>query len=105
MKLFLMSLLTITTIYAQTINVHESNGVYSVTEMTVYNLYANNNGFAQIDKTPGSCGTVHLLNAQGKKLGSSYKGFGSMNVKVEKGRLKLMITPEEQCKVSFSIPD
>jgi hypothetical protein len=104
MRLFLLSVLA-TIAYAGTVNVPESNGVYFVNDMTVYNLYAGSNGFAQIDKTPAACGTVHLLNAQGKNIGSSYKGLGNMNVKVEKGRLKLMVTPEEQCKVSFSMPD
>jgi hypothetical protein len=79
--------------------------MFIVKEMTVYNLYAKKDGFAQIDKVPNTCGVVHLLDESGKNVGSLYKGYSSANVKVSKGKLKLMVTPEEQCKVSFSIPD
>lgn len=105
MKFFLISLFIAAVSCADTIDVKESNGIYMVNKMTVYNLYAKNDGYAQIDKTPATCGTVHLLDSKGKNLGSLLRGYANINVKVEKGRLKLMITPEEQCKISFSIPD
>jgi hypothetical protein len=106
MKFFLIGLFIAAVSFADTIDVKESNGIYMVNKMTVFNLYAKNDGYAQIDKTPATCGTVHLLDSKGKNLGSLMRGMHSnMNVKVTNGKLKLMVTPEEQCKISFSIPD
>lgn len=102
---YLISLIISTIIVADTIDVKESNGVYTTNKMAVYNLYAKNDGYAQIDKTSSTCGTVHLLDSKGKNIGSLPKGYATMNKKVEKGKLKLMVTPDEQCKISFSIPD
>ncbi|MFA5234896.1 MAG: hypothetical protein WC390_10900 [Sulfurimonas sp.] len=102
---YLISLIIAITIQADTIDVKESNGVYTTNKMTIYNLYAKNDGYAQIDKTPHACGTVHLLDSKGKNIGSLIKGYETMNKKVEQGKLKLMVTPDEQCKISFSIPD
>ncbi len=92
-------------LYGKIINSQDSSGIYTANEMTVINLYAKSDGYAQIDKTPHTCGTVHLLDSKGKNLGSLNKGYENMNKAIQKGQLKIMITPEEKCKISFSIPD
>ena len=109
MKNIFIILLLIINSYAATYSTEETNGVYNISvdehEMVVIKLNAKNNGYAQINKTPSQCGTLHLLDSTGKNLGSLLSLYSSMNKKVKKGQLKLMVIPKNECKVSFSIPD
>jgi len=105
----LTSILLVTDLYSSSYNVQETAGAYIVSadkeSMVVLKLYAHNNGYAQVDKTPSGCGTVYLLDSKGKKLGKIMKGYSSINKEVKRGKLSIMIVPEKKCKVSFNIPD